>query len=228
MNENNEAMNQQSKSLAQSELAGVLPAVLPFEQQPREPNKAFGAFKLYLDLGPARTVAAVAAKLGRHPGALHRWCAKYDWVGRVTAHNRHVSDLERKAIERVVCEQAVQWWLLHEPVRRAAWKEAEEGILMVREARQRWQKSDETPGFEGMARMLDMAFKLKQFATGMPREIKEVHNFHTAKVSIEWEEAIRKAYDVKAESASRTGNDADGTGTGNVTETIIDVQEVKP
>ena len=60
-----------------------------------------------------------------------------------------------------------------------------------------------------MARMLDLAFKLKQFAAGMPSEIKEVHNLHAGKVSIEWEEAIKKAYGQKAE-------------------TIVDVQEVKP
>ena len=50
-----------------------------------------------------------------------------------------------------------------------------------------------------MARMLDLAFKLKQFAAGMPSEIKEVHNLHAGKVSIEWEEAIRKAYAVVEE-----------------------------
>ena len=52
--------------------------------------------------------------------------------------------------------------------------------------------------------MLDLAFKLKQFAAGMPSEIKEVHNLHAGKVSVEWEEAIRKAY------------------------AVVDVQEVKP
>ena len=68
---------------------------------------------------------------------------------------------------------------------------------MVREARERWRKSSRTVGFEGMARMLDLAFKLKQFAAGMPAEIKEVHNLHAGKVSLEWEEAIRKAYQVE-------------------------------
>lgn len=49
-------------------------------------------------------------------------------------------------------------------------------------------------GFEGMARMLDLAFKLKQFAAGMPSEIKEVHTLQVGNVSIEWDELIRKAY----------------------------------
>jgi hypothetical protein len=42
--------------------------------------------------------------------------------------------------------------------------------------------------------MLELAFKLKQFATGMPSEIKEVKNTMTATVDVEWEIAIRKAY----------------------------------
>ncbi len=67
---------------------------------------------------------------------------------------------------------------------------------MVRKARERWEKSGRTPGFEGMARMLELAFKLKQFAAGMPSEIKETHTLVTGKVSVEWEAAIRKAYGV--------------------------------
>ena len=45
-----------------------------------------------------------------------------------------------------------------------------------------------------MARMLELAFKLKQFAAGIPSEIKEVHQHVTGTVSVEWAQAIRKAY----------------------------------
>ena len=183
---------------------------LAFEQQPRESAKAFAAFKSYLDLGPNRSLGSSAAKLGCSKRRMEWLSRKYDWPGRVQAFNRHVADLERQAIERLACEKAVEWWQLHEPARRQAWLEAEEAIAMVREARERWRNSSRTPGFEGMARMLDLAFKLKQFAAGMPSEIKEVHNLHAGKVSIEWEEAIRKAYAVVEPPA-----------------TIVDVEEVK-
>ena len=62
--------------------------------------------------------------------------------------------------------------------------------------------------------MLELAIKLKQFATGMPSEIKEVHNLHAGKVSVEWEEAIRKAY---AEVETSTQLPA-----------VVDVTEVQP
>ena len=181
-----------------------------FEQQPRESTKAFAAFKTYLDLGPSRSLVAAAAKMGCSKRRMEWLSRKYDWPGRVASRDAHVADLERQAIERLAVEKAVEWWQLHEPARRQAWLEAEEAIALVREARKRWLDSKRTVGFEGMARMLDLAFKLKQFAAGMPSEIKEVHNLHAGKISLEWEEAIKKAYSQPPAPA------------------VVDVEEVKP
>ena len=187
---------------------------LLFEQRPRETTKAYAAFKTYLDLGPTRSLVQAAAKLGCTKRRLEQLSRKHAWVARVDAFNQHFADLERQAIERLACDKAVEWWTLQEPTRRLAWLEAEEAITMVREARERWRKSGRTPGFEGMARMLELAIKLKQFATGMPSEIKEVHNLHAGKVSVEWEEAIRKAYDVTEASP--------------MVPAVVDVTEVQP
>jgi len=187
---------------------------LPFEQRPRETTKAYAAFKTYLDLGPTRSLVQAAAKLGCTKRRMEQLSRKNGWVARVDAFNQHFADLERQAIERLACDKAVEWWTLQEPTRRLAWLEAEEAIKMVRKARERWEQSNRTPGFEGMARMLELAIKLKQFATGMPSEIKEVHNLHAGKVSVEWEEAIRKAY---AEVETSTQLPA-----------VVDVTEVQP
>lgn len=112
----------------------------------------------------------------------------------MAARDAYLAELERQAIERLACEKAVEWWQLHEPAKRQAWLEAEEALADLREARRRWRESGRIPGFEGMARMLELAFKLKQFAAGIPSEIKEVHQHVTGTVSVEWEQAIRKAY----------------------------------
>ena len=193
-----------------------------YEQHPRESVRAFAAFKMYLDMGPNRSLASVAAKMGRSKTRMEQLSRKFGWPERVAARDAHLAELEREAIERLACEKAVEWWQLHEPARRQAWQEAEEAIAMVREARERWRKSSRTVGFEGMARMLDLAFKLKQFAAGMPAEIKEVHNLHAGKVSLEWEEAIRKAYQVAAPPANESGPAVETPAT------VIDVEEVKP
>ncbi len=167
---------------------------LPFEQQPRESAKAFAAFSLYLSLGAERSLAAVGQELGKSVGLIERWSSKFDWPGRVAAYAAHLAEVERLAIERAAVEKAVEWERLRESVRREAWQEAQEAIAMVRKARAEWMAKGRVPGWEGQARMLELAFKLKQFATGMASEIKEVNTTLTAKVDVEWEIAIRKAY----------------------------------
>ena len=165
-----------------------------FDQQPRESSKAFAAFKTYLEMGSERSLDAVGQKLAKSTRLLKRWSAKFDWQARVKAYSAHLAEVERTAIERVAVEKAVAWEQTHEAIRREAWQEAEKTIAMVRQARERWEKSGRTPGFEGMARMLEMAFTLKKFAAGMPNEIKEINTNILATIDVEWDVAIRKAY----------------------------------
>ena len=173
---------------------------LVFEQQPKESTKAFAAFKTYLGLGPERSLVAVASKVGKYRSLIERWSRKFDWPARVQAYMAHLAEAERLAIQGQALEKAVEWHQKHEAVRREAWREAEETIAMVRQAREEWQVKGRLPGWEGMARMLELAFKLKQFAAGMPSEIKETHTHVTGKVSVEWEAAIRKAYGLPADA----------------------------
>jgi hypothetical protein len=152
------------------------------------------------------------------------WSRKFDWPARVQAHVAHIANLERKAIEALATESAIEWNKVHESVRREAWREAEETIAMVRKARAEWIENGRIPGWEGMARMLELAFKLKQFAAGMPSEIKEVNTNITATIDVEWEIAIRKAYGVDAPPANAepAAQPADGGKAG----TVIDVVTV--
>lgn len=167
---------------------------MTFEQQPRESNKAFAAFKTYLDLGAERSLSLTADKLGKCKRMMEKWSRKFDWSARVQAHAAHLATVEREAIESRAVEKAVAWEKTHESVRREAWAEAEETIAMVRKAREEWIAKGRLPGWEGMARMLELAFKLKQFAAGMPSEIKEVNTHLTATIDVDWDIAIRKAY----------------------------------
>jgi hypothetical protein len=193
-------------------------AALAFERQPRESERAFAAFRAYLELGADRSLAAVGAKLGKGKRQMEKWSRRWSWAERVAAYGTHMADLERRAIEDQAVAKGVEWAKLTEPVRREAWLEAERAIAMVRKARERWEKSGRTPGFEGMARMLELAFKLKQFAAGMPSEIKETHTLVTGKVSVEWEAAIRKAYGVVENAETLKTERPKGE--------VVDVQEV--
>ena len=195
-----------------------------YEQQPRESAKAFAAFKMYLELGPERSLANAGAKLGKSKRMMEKWSRKFDWPARVQAHAAQLATIEREAIEGLAIESAVKWEKTHEAIRREAWLEAEKTIAMVRKARERWEKSGRTPGFEGMARMLELAFKLKQFAAGMPSEIKEVNTNFTATIDVDWEIALRKAY--QAEPGPTI--ESKPVESPVKTETVIDVEEVKP
>ncbi len=67
----------------------------PWEQQLRESPRAFGAFRVYRDLGPRRTLRAAAeAFYGRASGALERqvdkWSRTFHWVERAGAWDRHL------------------------------------------------------------------------------------------------------------------------------------------
>ena len=155
--------------------------------------------------GRTRSLAKTAEKVGKSKVMMEKLSRKFDWPARVKAHAAHVAEMERLAIEAVAREKAVEWDKVQEAVRREAWREAEETIAMVRKARQEWLEKGRLPGWEGMARMLELAFKLKQFATGMPSEVKEVHTNVTGTVEVEWEIALRKAYGPKADEGDRCG-----------------------
>ena len=78
-----------------------------FEQQPKESAKAFAAFKAYLDMGPERSLEAVARTFAKSSRLLKRWSAKYGWAGRVAARAAHFAELERQAIERLAVQNKI-------------------------------------------------------------------------------------------------------------------------
>ena len=176
---------------------------LAFEQLPRESAKSYAAFKTYLEMGSQRSLVATAAKRGTNKSLIERWSRQHQWVDRVAAYTAHLGEVERKAIERVAVEKAVEWEKVHEPTKRLAWLEAEKTIAMVRKARELWEEKGRPPGWEGMARMLELAFKLKQFAAGMPSDVKQVNTTVQGKIDVDWEIAIRKAYGVEAPPATK-------------------------
>jgi hypothetical protein len=77
----------------------------PWEQQPGESSRAFGAFWAYRDLGPRRSLrAAVEAFCGRAAAALERqldkWSRAFGWVDRAGAWDRHLDAQARRAQEQ--------------------------------------------------------------------------------------------------------------------------------
>jgi len=166
-----------------------------FEQQPRETAKAFEAFKLYLELGPARSLAAVSRKLGKSEGLIERWSRHHHWGERVDEHGKHISALTRKAEVQVVNEFA-----LEHAKRRASQEESEwqircELLALAREKIQQWREQPRRLGtLEGIARLLELASKLGRLSCGMATDRTEKTVEETRTLSIEFKAAIEKIY----------------------------------
>ena len=168
---------------------------LAFEQQPKESDKAYAAFRAYLDFGPQRSLAAVAQKLAKSEQLMKRWSAKFTWLERVQAYAGHLAMIEREAIEGLAVEKAVDWNKVHEPLRIAEWQRHKKLIALADKAIARWEKNEGRCGtLEGIARILDLATKLGRLAAGLPTEVKAVNTTVTGTIDVEWEIALRKAY----------------------------------
>jgi hypothetical protein len=197
-----------------------------YEQQNREHNKAFAAFKTYLDLGAQRSLAIVAERQGKSKTMIERWSRRFDWPARVRAHAAYLAAVERQAIEGLALVRAVEWDKVHEAVKIAEWQRHKKLIALADDLLARWEANKNKCGtLEGIARLLELATKLARLASGMPTEVKEVNTTMKATIDLDWEIAIRKAYGQVAPAGDQAALPAVPVGK---TETVIDVKEVKP
>ena len=171
---------------------------MPWDQQPGETAKNFAAFTAYLALGPTRTLAQTAEATSRTRDQLAHWSQRWRWRPRAAAYHAHLAAVERKATEQLVAEKSHDWAKMHEGIKRQAWAEAEDLISLAQDFKTRWRDSDRLPDFDTIIRALELAFKLKQFAAGMPSEIKAVNTTVTGPdggpIMVEFEAAVRKIY----------------------------------
>ena len=177
---------------------------MEFEQLPRESDKAFAAFSLYLNMGPERSTKTVGKQLGKSAGLIERWCTKYDWPARVQAHAAHLALVERQATEAALRSKAAEWLTRQSEHREEEWKVRSELLEAGREALRRWRANAARCGsLEGIARMLELASKLGRLASGMPTDHTEVTGEVTLSVDLEWEVALKKVYGRPAQPAPR-------------------------
>lgn len=65
---------------------------LAWERQKGEGSRAFEAFAMYRDMGPARTTRKVAQELAKSDTIIRRWSAKWNWVNRATQYDDHLDE----------------------------------------------------------------------------------------------------------------------------------------
>jgi adenosyl cobinamide kinase/adenosyl cobinamide phosphate guanylyltransferase len=91
------------------------PDATPFDFTPArgESERAFEAYRVYLELGPHRRYAAVGRQVGAGLRTIKRWAVDFDWRGRIQAH------AARSAEQFVQAESAVQREVLLDAAARA-------------------------------------------------------------------------------------------------------------
>jgi len=157
----------------------------PWEQQQDESNKAFKAFKLYLDMGYKRTVKKVALSLGAKSFTyIYEWSSKFKWRDRVKAWEKDQSRLQLAASYenyKSVCEEHLQQakqlrQLMRVPTQALALKlkdsNSKKDIKSVAiEELDKMHTKDLLELVMKSARTLELLVKVERLAIGAPTEI---------------------------------------------------------
>jgi hypothetical protein len=86
-------------------VAATIRSAAPWEQREKEPAEAYARFRIYLDLGPRRSLADAARPCGVSLARLKQLSGKWNWPSRAVAWDRQQT-LQRRGEERRACEQA--------------------------------------------------------------------------------------------------------------------------
>ena len=166
-----------------------------FEQQPRESNKAFAAFSLYLSLGAERSTREVGKQLGKSEGLIERWAAKFDWRSRVAAHGAHLAMVEREAIEASARGKAAEWESREQKLRETEWAMHERAIAAAKRGLDAYMEREKVyANLADIARMLEIASKLGRLATGLGTDGDRRKGDELPAVRVEVRVALEKIY----------------------------------
>jgi hypothetical protein len=74
----------------------VIPEPDLWERQPREPDRAWDAFRIYRDLGPdQRSLNRVRSEIGKAYSNVSEWSGRWEWVKRCRAWDAFVDEQKR-------------------------------------------------------------------------------------------------------------------------------------
>ncbi|WP_349876149.1 hypothetical protein ABIH81_18585 [Micromonospora sp. HUAS YX12] len=131
------------------------PEILAWDRQRNEPEKAYGYFALYRELGRTRTVAKVAEQVNKSRDYLHKLATRWKWVQRASAWDREEDRLYAEGLAEQRRDMAR---------RHARIASALQGKLVTR--LQNLDASKLTPG--DIARWLEVSTRVERLALGLP------------------------------------------------------------
>ena len=84
------------------------PETQPWDKQPHEQSRPFGMFVVYRDMGPARTLVAVAEQFGLANQTVRGYSMKWRWPERVSAWDRYIDQIKQQEMRVETVEIAKQ------------------------------------------------------------------------------------------------------------------------
>jgi hypothetical protein len=108
-----------------------------WEQRPDEPTQAYELARIYFDLGPKRSLRAVAKQSRKSISTVTKWSARYEWTVRARAYDAYRLRLEDAARKRVLAEaaqtEAQKWGERLRLEREEEWQTAQALLAKARE-----------------------------------------------------------------------------------------------
>ena len=95
-----------------------------FPRRSGETPRAFGAFLVYFQLGHARSLSAVADKLGENPGTVKNWSSKYDWAERLFIHHSGLLQAQARDQQALQSQSLAYWQQRLQEFREQEWAAA--------------------------------------------------------------------------------------------------------
>ena len=80
-----------------------------WERQPGESSRAYAAFCIYRDLGPARSLDKALAQANKKPSNRRhwaRWMERYRWLERAQAYDDYIERIKREEQEKEILDMA--------------------------------------------------------------------------------------------------------------------------
>jgi hypothetical protein len=165
-----------------------------FEQQPRESNKAFAAFSLYLSLGPERSIEAVRRKCGKCSRLYQRWSGKFNWPARVQAHGAHLAIIEREAMAATVRGKAAIWEKRETQLREQEWTLRGELVEAGLKVLGKFKDGSRGATLGDVSRAFEVASKLGRLATGQSPDGENTKGDKLPALHVEVTVALEKIY----------------------------------
>ena len=169
----------------------------PWERRLYESRKAFEAFCIYRDMGPARSLVKVGRELCKSTQLLERWSAKWNWVERTAGWG---DDQDRQ--NRIAQPKAIQKMNeRHAALAVALTGKIVKGLNLLQDETIKGM----TPS--AMSRLLEVGVKVERQARGEAGEVVEEKveaTGHLAHLTTEELEQLDRIHDIAANRAEHS------------------------